>query len=177
MTTAAQTTPRHRLRAVLGAAVLGSTLLGGCAVFSPVQTDYAYQAADGVNATFGDLDVRNLAVVADAKDAPGALVGQLVNTSTEDIDVSLSSEGSEPVEVTVPRHGTVSLGEGGESATLSTVPAAPGEVVTIAIATSGTGQNVLTTPVLPPLGYYEDFTPAPASSPSASPSASASTSG
>ena len=177
MTTAAQTTPRHRLRAVLGAAVLGTTLLGGCAVFSPVQTDYAYQAADGVNATFGDLDVRNLAVVADAKDAPGALVGQLVNTSTEDIDVSLSSEGSEPVEVTVPRHGTVSLGEDGESATLSTVPAAPGEVVTIAIATSGTGQNVLTTPVLPPLGYYEDFTPAPASSPSASPSASASTSG
>jgi len=167
VTTAAQTTPRHRLRAVLGAAVLGTTLLGGCAVFSPVQTDYAYQAADGVNASFGDLDVRNLAVVADAKDAPGALVGQLVNTSSEDIDVALASEGSQPVEVTVPRHGTVSLGEE-EPATLSTVPAAPGEVITLQVATSATGQNVLTTPVLPPLGYYEDATPAPAASPSAS---------
>lgn len=172
MTTAAQTTTRHRLRAVLGAAVLGTTLLGGCAVFSPVQTDYAYQAADGVNATFGDLDVRNLAVVADAKDAPGALVGQLVNTSSEDLDVSLASEGGQPVEVTVPRHGSVSLGEDGESATLSTVPAAPGEVVTISVSTSGTGQNLLTTPVLPPVGYYEGVTPAPASSPSASASTS-----
>lgn len=175
VTTAAQTTPRHRLRAVLGAAVLGTTLLGGCAVFSPVQTDYAYQAADGVNATFGDLDVRGLAVIADAKDAPGALIGQLVNTSDEDIDVSVSSEGSEPTQMTVPRHGTVSFGEEGEAVSLSSVGAAPGEVLEVQVATSATGQNVVTVPVLPPLGYYEGVTPAPASS--ASPSASASASG
>lgn len=177
MTNAASTAPRHRLRAVLGAAVLGTTLLGGCAVFSPQQTDYAYQAADGVNATFGDLDVRNIAVIADAKDAPGALVGQLVNTSDEDIDVSIASEGSQPIEVTVPRHGSLSLGEDGENATLSTVTSAPGDVLVVQVSTRATGQNVVSAPVLPALGYYKDVTPAPESSSSASPSASPSTSG
>lgn len=168
MTTAALTTSRHRLRAVLGAAVLGTTLLGGCAVFSPQQTDYAYQAADGVNASYGDLDVRGLAVIAEAKDAPGALIGQLVNTSDEDMDVSIVAEGSEPIEVRVPRHGVVSLGADGEEATLASVPAAPGGIVDVQISTQATGQNVIATPVLPRGGYYEDVTPAPASSPSAS---------
>ncbi|GAA4112637.1 hypothetical protein GCM10022415_07530 [Knoellia locipacati] len=172
MTTAAQTTPRHRLRAVLGAAVLGTTLLGGCAVFNPQQTDYAYQAADGVNVTFGDLDVRGLAVIADTKGAPGVLIGQLVNTSDDDLDVSLASEGSQPTQVTVPRHGSLSLGEDGESVTLSSVSAAPGDVLNVQVSTAATGQNIATVPVLPALGYYKDMTPAPAASPSASASAS-----
>jgi hypothetical protein len=137
-------------------------------VFSPVQTDYAYQASDGVSATFGDLDVRGLAVIGESKDAAGVVIGQLVNTSSEDLTVSISSEGSEPTEVTVPRHGSVSLGEDGESVTLSKVAAAPGEVLEVQVATSATGQNLLTAPVLPALGYYEGVTPAPAASASSS---------
>lgn len=152
--------------------MLGTTLLGGCAVFNPQQTDYAYQAADGVNVTFGDLDVRGLAVIADSKGAPGVLIGQLVNTSNDDLDVSLASEGSQPTQVTVPRHGSLSLGGDGESVTLSSVAAAPGDVISIQVSTSATGQNVATVPVLPALGYYKDLTPAPEASPSASASAS-----
>lgn len=171
VTTAAQTTSRHRLRAALAGAVLGSTMLGGCAVFSPVQTDYAYQAADGVNATFGGLDVRGFAVIADAKDAPGAVIGQLVNTSDEDIDVAISSEGSQPAQVTVSRRSSLSLSEG-EGVVLSSVSVAPGDVLEVQIATRETGQNVLTAPVLPAQSYYEDLAPAPAASPSASASAS-----
>lgn len=176
VTTAAQTTPRQRLRAALAAAVLGSTMLGGCAVFSPVQTDFAYQAADGVNATYGDLDVRGFAVIADAKGAPGAVIGQLVNASDEDIDVAISSEGSQPTRVTVPRHSSVSLSED-EAVTLSSVSVAPGDVLEVQVATPRTGQNVLTTPVLPALSYYEGLEPAPAASSSDSPSASPTTSG
>lgn len=175
VTTAAQTTPRHRLRAALAAAVLGSTLLGGCAVFSPIQTDFAYQAADGVNATFGDLDVRNLAVIAEAKDAPGAVIGQLVNSSDEDIDVAISSEGSQPARVTVPRHSSLSLDEG-DGVVLSTVTVAPGDVLEVQVATPGTGQNVLSAPVLPAVSYYTGVAPASAASPSGSPSASPSAS-
>ena len=148
--------------------MLGSTLLGGCAVFSPVQTDFAYQASDGVNATFGELEVRGLAIVAKAKDSPGVVIGQLVNRGNDDLRVSLSSEGSQPTEVTVPRHGSVSLGGSGESVTFGSLPAGPGEVLDVQVATGATGQNVLAAPVLPALGYYADVTPAPEASPSAS---------
>ncbi|MFC7491151.1 MULTISPECIES: hypothetical protein [unclassified Knoellia] len=171
MTTAPLTTPRHRLRAALAAAVLGTTLLGGCAVFSPVQTDYNYQAADGVNTTFGDLEVRGLLVVADAKDGQGTVVGQLVNTSNEDIEVAFASEGATGAEVTVPRRSSLSLGE--EPVTLSSVAAAPGDVLQLQMATPGTGQNVLTVPVLPSAAYYEEARP-PGSTGPASPSPSAS---
>lgn len=167
MTTAAQTTPRHRLRALLAAAALGSTLLGGCAQFSRVQTDFAYQAADGVNATFGDLDVRGLAIIADAEGAPGAVIGQLVNTSDEDIAVTISTEGSEPAQVTVPRHSSFPLDEG-EGVTLSTVAAPPGAVIDVNVTMAATGQNVVITPVLPSVSYYTGVTPAPATSPSTS---------
>ena len=195
VTTAALTTPRHRLRAALAAAALGSTLLGGCAVMSPVQTDYVYQAADGVNATFGDLDLRGVLVIADAKDGPGSVVGQLVNNGDEDVEVTIGTAGGPGSPVTVERGSSLALGA--ESAVaLSSVPAAPGDVVQLQVATQGTGQNIVTVPVLPALGYYEDSKPSaapsesasapspsaspseptPAASPSASPSASASAS-
>lgn len=88
---------------------------------------------------------------------------RLVNTSDEDIDVSIASEGSQPIEVTVPRHGSLSLGEDGENATLSTVTSAPGDVLDVQVSTRATGQNVVSAPVLPALGYYKDVTPAPES--------------
>lgn len=176
MTTAPVTTSRHRLRAALAAAALGTTLLGGCAVFSPVQSDVAYQAADGVNATFGDLDVRGVLVVSDAKDGAGNIVGQLVNTSNEDIDVAFASEGGAGPQVTVGRLSSLTLGEG-EAATLPKVTAAPGDVLQLQVTTAATGQNVVTVPVLPSLAYYEGDRPpgstgAPSSTPKASPSES-----
>lgn len=181
MTTAALTTSRHRLRAALAAAALGSTLLGGCAVFSPVQTDYVYQPADGINASFGDLDLRGVLVVADAEGGPGSVVGQLVNNGTEAVDVSIgTADGPAPEPVTVEPGSSLSLGED-SSVTLASVPAAPGSVVPLQVSTPGTGVNVVGVPVLPALDYYEDSKPstapsgsAPAASPSASPSEPAS---
>ena len=168
VTTALVTTPRQRLRATLAAAALGSTLLGGCAVFSPVQTDVAYQAADGVNATFGALDVRGVVVVSRADGETGNITGQLVNTSNEDMDVAFSSEGVPGGQLTVPRHSSVSLGDEGGSSSLPTVKVKPGDVLQLRIATPETGQNLLTVPVLPPTYYYKGYAPA-----SPSPSASA----
>lgn len=177
VTTAALTTSRPRLRAALAAAALGATLLGGCAAFSPVQTNYIYQAADGVNATFGDLDLRGVLVIADAKDGPGSVVGQLVNNGSEDVQVTMGTEGGPmAAPVTVGRGSSLTLGA--ESAvTLGSVPAAPGDVLQLQVSTPGTGQNILTVPVLPALGYYEDSKPSPVpsgdilqTSPSPSPS-------
>ncbi|MEO7268909.1 MAG: hypothetical protein ABIW49_06870 [Knoellia sp.] len=163
MTTAPVTTPRHRLRAALAAAALGTTLLGGCAVFSPVQTDVAYQASDGVDATFGDLDVRGVLVISDAKDAAGNIVGQLVNSSNEDIAVAFASDGGAGPQLTVPRHSSLTLGEG-EAATLPKVTVSPGDVLQLQVITAATGQNLLTVPVLPSLGYYTGDKPTPSAS-------------
>ncbi len=163
VTTAPVTTPRHRLRAALAAAALGTTLLGGCAVFSPVQTDVAYQASDGVDATFGDLDVRGVLVISDAKDGAGNIVGQLVNSSNEDIDVAFATDGGAGPQVKVPRRSSVTLGEG-ESATLPKVTVSPGDVLQLQVITAATGQNVVTVPVLPAKGYYTDDKPSPSAS-------------
>ena len=136
VTTAAMTTPRHRLRAALSAAALGSTLLGGCAVMSPVQTDYAYQAADGVNATFGELDLRGVLVIADAEDGPGSVVGQLVNNGDEDFEVTIGTEGASAEPVTVERGSSLALG-GDSAVALSSVTAAPSSSWPSSVATTG----------------------------------------
>lgn len=128
-------------------------------MFSPVQTDVAYQPSDGVNATFGDLDVRGVLVISNAKDAAGNILGQLVNSSNEDIQVAFASEGGAGPEVTVPRRSSFNLGEV-DPATLPKVTVAPGDVLTLQVTTAGTGQNVLTVPVLPARGYYADDAPA-----------------
>jgi len=144
-------------------------MLGGCAVLSPVQTDYDYQAADGVNATFGELDVRGLVVISEGKDKPGTVIGQLVNRGDEDLQVAFGTEQARTEPTTVPRHGSLTLGEG-KTVTLPSVPVAPGEVVQLRVAVPTTGENVLDVPVLPPTQYYSEDAPAP-TSPSASPSA------
>ncbi|KGN36666.1 hypothetical protein N803_03830 [Knoellia subterranea KCTC 19937] len=171
------TTPRRRLRAALAAAAIGTTLLGGCAVFSPMQTDEDYQAADGVNATFGDLDVRGVVVVSNAKDSEGQIVGQLVNTSNEDIDVSFAADGGEGGQVTVDRHSSLALGDD-TALVLPKVGVAPGDVLQLQVTTAGTGVNVVQVPVLPATAYYESHKPAgaPAVTEAATPSASASAS-
>lgn len=177
VTTAALTTSRHRLRTALAAAAVGTTLLGGCAVFSTVQTDQPYQAADGVNASFGELDLRGVLIVAETKDGPGTVVGQLVNNGSEDIEVTLGTTADAPMQapVTVERGSSFTLGEE-SSGQLASVPAGPGDVVQLRVSTRDTGQNVVTVPVLPAEGYYEDVTPpsAPATQPGSTPSPSTS---
>lgn len=171
MTTAAQMTSRRRFRATLAVAALGTALLSGCSEFSPQQTDYNYQAADGVNTTFGDLDLRGIVVVADAKDAPGAIVGQLVNTGSEDIKVSFAADGAAGGSVTVPRRGSLDLVKS-DPVSLPKVAVEPGAMIQLGVTTSATGQNVVLVPVLPPSFYYEGITPSVA--PTGSPSATAS---
>ena len=66
-----------RTATVAGAAVLALGL-SGCSLNSPVQTDVDYPAADGVGLSLGDVQLRNVAVVATTKDGPGTLIGQVV---------------------------------------------------------------------------------------------------
>lgn len=147
-------------RVVAALALAAALTTAGCGTMSPVQTDHNYQAADGVNLNLGDnLDVRGLVLVGTAKaEGPGRLVGQLVNATADEVEVSFGAKGSEAVSTTVPAGASVNLAD--ESGlTLSTIAGKAGDLVPVTITSKETGDSVLAVPVLLAKGYYEDFAP------------------
>ena len=88
----------NRAAAALRATALAGTILlaSGCAAFSPVQTDYDYDAADGVPLTIEGLDLRDLAVVVPAKGGTGIVVGQAINRTTSAVDVTFAVKPGHP---------------------------------------------------------------------------------
>src|SRR5699024_8640719 len=100
--------------AVVGLASAASRGRGACAMTSPVTTDLAYDPADGVSVDAGDLAVRDLLVVSEGGGAPGVVSGLVVNSGTEEAQVTLvvSADGQmTPLSptVTVPVDGAVRL--------------------------------------------------------------------
>ncbi|NHA66655.1 hypothetical protein [Phycicoccus flavus] len=156
----------------------GATLVvSACGVFSPVQTDYPYIPADGVDLTMPGLDLRNLAVVTDAEGSAGVLVGQAVNEGAEAVEVTFAlsgDAGGRGASTTVPAYSGSSLSET-TPVTLAAVPAAPGALVELSVTTAQAGRNVVEVPVLDRTSYYTSV-PTPSQAPSSSASPSASTS-
>ncbi|MGL5817306.1 MAG: hypothetical protein ACRCYR_07070 [Phycicoccus sp.] len=145
--------------AARGLALVGvASLLAGCAAFSPVQTTRNYIPADGVPLSVPGLDLRNLAVVAEAEGRPGVLVGQAVNDTADAVDVTFSvGEGGTPVTTVVPAGAGGSLSDGTDNVELAAVPAPPGALVELVVATEQAGQSVIEVPVLAPEGDYADL--------------------
>ncbi|MGL5851092.1 MAG: hypothetical protein ACRCZD_09960 [Phycicoccus sp.] len=148
-------TPRTTL-AARGLALAGATLLlAGCAAFSPVQTTENYIPADGVPLSIPGLELRNLAVVAEAEGGPGVVVGQAVNDSADAVDVSFSvGEDGKPVTAVVPPGAGGALSDGTDNVGLAAVPAPPGALVELVVTTEQAGQNLVEVPVLAPAGDY-----------------------
>ncbi len=145
-----------RAASVLRATALAAAglIASGCAVFSPVQTEYDYPPADGVDLSMDGLELRGLAIVGAGADGPGVVIGQAVNSSASAVDVSFSVEGaSAPAEVTVPAGSGDALSE----VPIESIPGAPGDNVQLVVSTPEAGQNVVTVPVLAPVGYYEEL--------------------
>jgi len=153
--------------------VAGSLALAGCSYLSPVQTSADYQTSDGVPVDLGSVQIRNLLVVAGAKDSPGVLVAQIVNTGSFDATVRFTVAGStgtgtDVVRASVPPGGSTTLAAGATELTLPSVPAIPGGLVTLDVQTADSGTTPVSVPVLAPEGHLADQTPAPSPSPSAS---------
>lgn len=147
----------------------GATLLAtGCAVFSPIQTDYAYIPADGVDLSIPGLTFRNLVVVADEEGGPGTLVGQAVNETAQAIDVTFALEGSSGTSTSIASYSDDAISLGSTPVTIGPVPEPPGSMMPLLVTTQEAGQNVVVVPVLPSTRYYDQF--APSSSPSPTPS-------
>ena len=135
-------------------AAAGLIVASGCAVFSPVQTEYDYPPADGVSLSMDGLELRGLAIVGAGTDGPGVVIGQAVNSSASAVDVSFSVEGaSAPAQVTVPAGSGDALSE----VPIESIPGAPGDNVQLVVSTPEAGENVVTVPVLAPVGYYEEL--------------------
>lgn len=140
-------------------APVAALVLAGCQWSSPIQTDKLYEPADGTSTLLGNLAVNNLLIVADEEGGPGNLVGLNVNQTNQDVEVSYQVAGAtEPITVTVPRHGTTQLSDPqGEMATIAEVPVAPGDLIDVVITTAGAGAQTLRIPVLAPYPPYENL--------------------
>lgn len=149
--------------ALRAAALVAATLLAsGCAVFSPVQTDEPYIPADGVPLTTADLELRNLALVSTQAGADAVVVGQVVNRDTSSVQVSFGvSGGSAGATATVPASSGETISDETTRVTIPALEAGPGEVVDLVVTTSGSGQNVVTVPVLAARDHLAGFATTP----------------
>lgn len=156
--------------AAAAAVVAGSLALSGCATLSPVQTDKNQLTADGVPVDLGTVQVRDLLVVTSAKDSPGVIVAQIVNTGSFAATVRFSvatqsstggsSAGGTVVRASVPPGGSTTLATGATQVVLPSVPAAPGSLVTLDVQTSDSGSTPVAVPVLAPDSFLSGQTPA-----------------
>ena len=152
----------NRAASVLRASAVAGTILlaSGCAsAFSPIQTDFDYDSADGVPLTIEGLDLRDLAIVVPEKGGTGIVVGQAVNRSTSAVDVTFAVTGAPtPATVAVPASSGKTLSDAATGVEIPGIPAAPGEMVQMTVTTPEAGKNVVNVPVLVNKGYYEDLT-------------------
>jgi hypothetical protein len=152
----------NRAAAALRAFALAGVILlaSGCAsAFSPIQTDYDYDSADGVPLTIEGLDLRDLAVVVPAKGGTGIVVGQAVNRSTSAVEVTFAVKGApNPAVVAVPASSGKTLSDAATRVEIPGIPVAPGAMVELTVSTDQAGANIVKVPVLPNIGYYKDLT-------------------
>ena len=166
---------RRRPAALMLAAAALVGVLAGCGL-SPIQTTIAYDPSDGVSASVGDVQVRNLLVVGSSADAPGIVSGVLLNGGTAAVTVTLASGTSAPVPVDVPAGGSVQLGATGADPAATTAPGTPGRaiarlsavgapagaVIAVTLTSAGGGTTTVQVPVVPPTNQYASLTPSAA---------------
>lgn len=129
------------------AAALGVSL-SACNYFAPQRTTAQYSASDGVHATAGELELRNLMVIAPAAEqgegaTSAVLVGAVSNPSREATTLTASYEGG-TAEIAIPAGETLvslSFGEG-ETVTLTGGEFVPGQELDVTFTPSGKGSSV-----------------------------------
>ena len=159
------TSPRPSLRRLLPVAVAGAALaLSACQTQSPIQTDVAYVAADGVPVDLGSVQLRDLVVISGGKDKPGVLSASVSNTSGDAQRISFSLPQGQPVYAESPAYSERRLSDESQ-VQLPSVPVNAGDVVTLSIQTPTAPAVVVVVPVLKAAGYYASLAPTNAPTP------------
>lgn len=170
--------PARRLAALALAGVL--PVLTACGT-SPVGTTKQYDPSDGVSASVGSIQARNLLVVGSAANQPGVLSGVLLNSGGTAVTVSLAAGAAgsgQPVTVEVPAGGSVLMGAataqpsatpgpgtpGAAVVQFASLPVPAGAVVPLSLSSKEGGTTTVTVPVLPATLEYATITPTPGTS-------------
>ena len=175
---------RARTARMLGLAVT-ALATSACAAISPTPIATPYDAGDGVSATITDpnthavVKLQNFLIVASAKDAPGALLGAVVNGGDSATVVNVAVNGSIDApstgtalvtgQIDAPAGALTKVGPSDVAITVPNMPSAPGTLVTVTASTPTGGSVTLQVPVLAPTQQYSSSTP------SLAPSATATT--
>lgn len=153
--------PARRSLRVGGVALIAAAALTGCQWTSTIQTDKAYEPADGTSVTVGGLHVANVVVVSAGKGAPGNVTGLAINNTSQPLQVQVKSvDGAAAgAALAVPAGGTAQLTTpGGTAMTLPSVPSLPGGHITLTVD-SAEGQTAVEAPILAPTQYYAPYAP------------------
>jgi hypothetical protein len=151
-------------RLVASAAISALVLLGatGCTFITPQSTTIEYPASDGVNISSdsGPLDVRNVFIVANEDGSVGNLVAAIVNPTGEKATLTITVQGSDPMAVTVPAGGRVSLGADEDPLRIVDLDTLPGATVEVHFQSGDSTGVKSDVPVLDgTLPYYTDLVP------------------
>ena len=160
-------------RRLLPVAVLGAALaLSACQTQSPIQTDVAYQPADGVPVDLGQVQIRDLVIVSGGKDKAGTLSGAVSNTSNQEARIAFALPQAQPVYTTAAPHSEARL-TGDKQLQLPAVPTPAGSTVTLTVQSPTAPTTVVVVPVVAANHYYATLAPTPQPSGTATPSATA----
>lgn len=156
---AASAGPRPALRRLLPVALIGAALaLSACQTQSPVQTSVMYDPADGVPVDLGAVQIRDLVVVGTGQDKPGVLSGAVSNNGSEATRIAFGLPNQQPVYATAPAYSEQEL-SGKSQVQLPSVPARPGDVVTLTVQSPNAPVAVVQVPVVPANHYYATLAP------------------
>ena len=165
-----------RRRATLSAALAGALLLAGttgCTFVAEIATLEEYDPSDGVGATVGDVQVRNmLAITEDGSRA--ALVFSANNSSDETVQLNVSlTEGGTPLQVPLPAATLTPVGSGtGEQLVLEDLDVTPGSLLPVYVQYGEEPGSLLNVPVLDAtLPEYAALVPSPTPTPTPTPTA------
>lgn len=166
MTSTQISAPRRGRRLLAGLSALTlTTVLSGCAIFSPMSTELPYNPGDGVAVSLGEVQIRDIVVVASAQGEPATIAAYVVNRSAEDVTVSFATEGGEPATLDVPAGAAVQASPAGEEGlTIESLEVAPGAVVPLAIQVDGNAPARVGAPSVSASNpMYSDIAPSGAS--------------
>ena len=158
---------RTRLtRAIASIAIASGVLLGtsACVFMTPIATLEEYDPSDGINATVGDVDLRNVIVFVDEETGAASLMVTLVNNGTDDVTLSMQFE-SEGHEVTVNQSiggfSVLSFGTTPDEEQILILEAdtRPGALFPVYVQYGDNPGQQLTVPVLSATGDYEGLGP------------------
>ena len=150
---------RQPLRRVGAAGALGLSLLAvtGCGYIHSQPTLIQYDASDGVSADFGDVEARNIFVVANDAESEGRLLGALVNTGDQDVTVTIDT-GEATAEVELPAGGEVRFDQ--EETLVDPAGVLPGKMLMGTTFSDGRNEATADVPVLDgALEEYREYIP------------------